>query len=263
MAIITTDYGLTKPPPGCSIDYGHTINRGLVGYWMFNEKGGLRLNDCFNNNYGTLTSTTWTGSPQGGALKFDGSTSYGLFTNEANFDQVNYLSVSTWLYKASATANVVALAKSNSGAVAGNGWILDYAGFTAGQIEFAVIGSPHYLFGGAAINTNQWYHVVGIFNATLSGNAKVSMYINGVPRTLTYNNNAGNVPSTIGLNDTNISIGSYANTNNKWDGNIDQTRIYNRIITRAEAVQLYSQPNIGLLQPQYYIPSQHQHNYKY
>ena len=70
-----------KPRPGCVIDPSHPLSRGCVGLWLFNENGGTVLHDISGNrNDGTLTnmdpSSAWVGSPNGGALDFDGTNDY-------------------------------------------------------------------------------------------------------------------------------------------------------------------------------------------
>ena len=36
---------ITKPPPGASVDWGNSINRGLISWWLFNEGAGARVAD--------------------------------------------------------------------------------------------------------------------------------------------------------------------------------------------------------------------------
>lgn len=227
-----------QPPLGTPLNRSHPLSQGLIGCWLLNEGGGNLLIDSSLGSNGTLTSCTRKVGILGNNVAFDGSTSYGLMTKEWNYDQTTYLSVSCWLYKSTTTANVVAVAKSNSGALADLGWIIDYAGFTAGQVEFIVVGSSTiFIACGAAISTGVWYHIVAVLNANLSGNGRVIIYINGVLQTGTYTTQ--NVFSTLAPNNANVSVGAYEGQANKWDGNIGQILIYNRALSATDVRQLY------------------------
>ena len=54
-------WGNVKPPRGARLDPGHPLSRGVVGYWLFNEGVGGRVNDLSGNGntgvwHGTLGS---------------------------------------------------------------------------------------------------------------------------------------------------------------------------------------------------------------
>lgn len=67
----------TKPRPGARVDLLHPANRGVVGWWMFNEGSGLTVNDTspFKNS-GTLNNvnpvSAWPGSSEGRAVGLAG-----------------------------------------------------------------------------------------------------------------------------------------------------------------------------------------------
>jgi|GEM_PF-1253406 len=60
-----------KPPIGARLNPYHPLARGLVGSWLFNERGGLIARDSSGHgNHGTLVGgPTW----ERGALNFDGT----------------------------------------------------------------------------------------------------------------------------------------------------------------------------------------------
>jgi len=70
--------GIIKPPVGAQLKLDHPLARGLIGAWLLNEGSGDKAHDYSGQgNLGTLTNmdpaTDWVGSPDGGALDFDGS----------------------------------------------------------------------------------------------------------------------------------------------------------------------------------------------
>ena len=67
-----------KPPSGLSqIDWTRSLSRNLVGAWLFNETGGLTVNEYVRGHDGTLTlmapNQDWTHLAGGSALDFSGS----------------------------------------------------------------------------------------------------------------------------------------------------------------------------------------------
>ena len=70
--------GIIKPSVGAQLKLDHPLSNGLVGCWLLNENSGNKAHDSSGQgNVGTLTNmdpaTDWVGSPDGGALDFDGS----------------------------------------------------------------------------------------------------------------------------------------------------------------------------------------------
>jgi len=256
MAIITTDYGLTKPPPGCSIDYGHTINLGLVGYWMFNEKGGTRLTDYSGyGNHGTLTNfalsgatSNWVGSPMGGGLKFDGTNDYVVIPQNITPVGDSSRSISIW-FKCTTTIST-------------RQWLV-YAGAesAADPTRFCLeIEDSKFVFNynAQAVKTsnilaNTWYNGVVTYN---SDSKVLSLFLNGKFQTsFTFPYGLSLLylvtPTTV-----NTYFGIFTNTTSfPFNGVMDGMRFYNRCLNTSEISQLYTQPNIGLLTPTYYTQS--------
>jgi len=257
MSIITTDYGLIKPPPGCQIDYGHPINRGLFGYWLFNEKSGRRLNDYSGNgNHGTLTNfalsgatSNWVGSPTGGALNFDGSDdyTYSPIISVINGNQ----SHCAWVNIASSTALQFITTTENGlppAAIYDRSLIMGRT--TAHKVDLYITnaaGSIGYTVTSLSdIDTGKWVFICGVIRNDVG-----YIYINGV-----LENSAAVGTGYAGYTTPRYIFGLGKTTVNKpLLGSIDRVIIYRRALTQTEISQLYSQPNIGLLTPTYCTPS--------
>jgi len=73
-----------KPPIGSKINFGHSLARGLIGCWLFNEGSGDKVFDYSGqSNHGTITNVAaqsatsgWNAAPRGGTHIFDGSNDY-------------------------------------------------------------------------------------------------------------------------------------------------------------------------------------------
>lgn len=94
-----------KPPRGVVLNKTHSLSRGLIGCWLFNEGSGTQLTDYSgSNNHGTLTSmdpsTDWVAGLKGTALDFDGSNDYVLMNDPVKFSDPNVLTVITSVYTA-------------------------------------------------------------------------------------------------------------------------------------------------------------------
>ena len=68
---------ILKPPLVTLLRQGHPLSKGLVGCWLFNERGGDSVYDASGQgNTGTLTdmdpATDWVVSEKGSALDFSG-----------------------------------------------------------------------------------------------------------------------------------------------------------------------------------------------
>ena len=86
---------------------------------------------------------------------------------------------------------------------------------------------------GNVIAINRWYHVVGTYDA--STNFRI-FYRNGVA------GDAGNTAANDFSGGTNFYISGWGHGANiqKWNGFIDDVRVYNRALTPSEIKRLYN-----------------------
>lgn len=169
----TTPYR-AKPPKGCIARRGDPLAGGLVGAWLFNEGAGPRAGDWAGGWSGTLTnfnntsSSGWTHSPYGHAVRLDGSNDY----------------ISTGLSSASVGTpfTLAALVRFNNtgGTVQcvfgfGNS-ILIHVSSTDLRWQQDT-GSYPYVQATTARSANVWYHVA--VTSTGSGAGKTNLYLDG------------------------------------------------------------------------------------
>jgi acyl-CoA thioesterase-1 len=216
--------GVCATPPPDSVHY------------QFDEGAGTIAHDAFGNYDGTVNGASWTGGQIGQALFFDGvndSVNIGdvqLLTNDltisswvrtANFSQVNGYSVSK--YNTATNEREYAV----------------YFNGPANEVHF-LIGSSDgssYSFGvlssaASILTNNTWNHIV----FTRSGSA-AHCYINGVEQALAGTINSNNFADTTAR----LMIGNRTDGGRAFLGQIDDVRIYNRVLTAQEVSDLYDE----------------------
>ncbi|MGB4833679.1 MAG: LamG domain-containing protein, partial [Candidatus Moraniibacteriota bacterium] len=199
----------------------------LKGYWSFNGQdlsGTTAADRSGAGNNGTLTNgPTITEGKLGQALNFDG-------TNDT-------VSISpTGLPTGSRTISVWAKATLLDGSYRG---VIGYGNQNNGEAfaiqinssnEWVITGwgAPNAVSGGAVV-LNQWTHIVGTYSG---GNA--SIYVNGVLV-------GGPAAITSAPNLNYSAIGSRLDGGGDYfPGQIDEVRIYNRVLSDTEVKALYN-----------------------
>jgi len=226
-----------KPMPGEAIlDRSHPLMRGLVGWWLMNEGGGLTVRDWSGyGRHGTMTlmdaTNDWVIDRVGHCLDFDGSDDR---VAVAAIDNTSGFSVGGWM-KITGVLTSDQRAISSNAAAAGDWnhvlW-MDTGGSGDGW-AFAVFGSGGNTAAGentanAALNT--WQHVFG----TWDGN-NVTVYVDG-KLTATASG------QTTIFSPTDFAIGEFTYNGQNFQGRIDDVRYYNRALNASEIASLYQRP---------------------
>jgi hypothetical protein len=199
---------------------------GLVGFCKFEENGGnILIDHSGNGNDASIANTvgiSWITGKEGFALNMNGSTnSIGTVPHNATLAFSDQLTVSAWI-RPNAVARRTIVSKGSP-----DGFFLRTD--TNGKIEFrfnhTTNGSQFRLFSNQDYPTdgNTWMHVA----VTFDGNRTV-IYINGVE------DNAASYGSAVILpNTTDLQIGAW-NGNNRWNGDLDELRLYGRALDASE-----------------------------
>ncbi len=225
-----------KPPLGALINRGHPLAQRLVGYWLFNEGGGLYTFDSSGrNNKGTLTNgPLWVPGRIGPVLYFDGVDDYVNVT--APHFSASSLTISAWI-KRNGTQS------SWSGIVFSRGGFLPATGFCFGtghELRYTWKNDPAtYGFdSGLVVPDNTWSFVVMVVEPT-----KATLYLN--------NNSAVNTLAHLAIDDwdSDIRIGDDSYGTRYFKGLIDDVRIYNRVLRPEEIQWLYTDPYAMFEQP--------------
>lgn len=203
---------------------------GLVAAYSFNEGSGTTVTDLSGNgNNGTINSATWTTGKYGGALSFNGSSSYVDLGNPASLQLTGSMTWSAWIYAVANPADdgqIVAKSDNSSG------WQFktspDTGPHTFGVAVSPSSGSRTQRYSTTTRSLNTWYHVAGVYNASAG---TLNIYVNGV---LDNGALSGTIPASQFNNSAvNVNIGRRTG-GYYFNGIIDEVRIYNRALSLTE-----------------------------
>lgn len=202
-------------------------DKGLVGYWKFDEGSGTTAYDSSGyNNHGTLyNGPTWATGKVGGALSFDGVNDY--------VGTLHYMDL------ANKDFTMIAWVKINVERQGGDHSIFlrhYYGGQTCGALHFVIRNSkPYYglygcdFMGSTYIEVGQWYHFAFVNNNSNSITDKI--FINGSLDSHSIRSPYVGAP-------TQVTIGG--GVHSTINGLIDEVRIYNRALSDAEIQAIYN-----------------------
>lgn len=205
----------------------------LTAWYKLNETNGTLASDFSNNsNYGVLNgglTFSGTAGKKGGALLFDGSDDE---IDIPSSDSINFgtgdFTISAWFYRhENAQTNLRILSKGAGNNLASNAGFCFYGSNTS--ISFAVNPSgPRSTISSSHSGVNKWIHVTGV----VERGGLQKLYIDGA----LVNSTAaptGSVSGSIPL-----AIGSNQSLGQRWDGLIDDVRLYNRALSDSEILAL-------------------------
>lgn len=201
---------------------------GPVAAYGLNETSGTTAADASGSGLdGTLKGASWnlTGK-HGGALSFNGSSSYVDLGNPSALQFTGSMTVSAWVYPTAHPGDDGQIvAKSDGG-----GWQFKTSPDTGVRtFGFAVTGGSGLVqrYSQSVYSLYKWYHVAGVYNASAK---TLDIYVNGVLDNGVLN---GSVPSAQVNSSVNVNIGRRTG-GYLFAGLIDEVRIYNRALTAAQ-----------------------------
>ncbi|MBP9701599.1 MAG: LamG domain-containing protein, partial [Candidatus Pacebacteria bacterium] len=204
-----------------------TLTNGLVGHWKFdaiNTTTFTTADTSTNNNTGTLgTTTRFVAGKFGQAMKFDENVRNQYMTTSKTFTSPQW-SVSTWvnpefpLPLGAPYNGLIAFFSTDPG-----GQML---GIQKGGVYMYTTKIATYDFA----NNPGWHHIV----VTYDGTNLTAVVDNSAKGSIPYKNlMASNIKRHIGVN---VPEGTY----HMFKGMIDETRLYNRVLTSNEITSLFN-----------------------
>jgi prepilin-type N-terminal cleavage/methylation domain-containing protein len=213
--------------------YSNSIRSSLMGSrvseWKFDEASGTTTVDTVGTNTGTLTNSPVRKSGvdcvSGGCLLFNGTSDYVNCGNAASLNITDAITLEAWVngprdpgwskgwigvvYKKSYSSPPWALRQGDS------------------SMYFTVSNATGYLIdiSAAPVFDNTWKHVVGTYDGTVG-----KIYVNGVLKSSA--SNSGTMLAASGDY-------AYVGSSSKYQGLIDEVRIYNAAMTASAVRENY------------------------
>jgi len=225
------------------------ISTGLVGWWKFDEAssgtcaGASIVDSSSNSDTGTCNnSPTWVAGRRGaGAMSFTAASfQYVSIGTVAALNPTN-ITITAWVKPSSSPTHAETFAMSDSGGCDGR-WLED----DNGTMLFGEDCSLACNCGQAWATTASTAFIVGTWTfvaVTQSGASTPVMYVNGVAVSLTKTFGVGGQTVPAGTELSVIGrLGAYTGTGANsfyFPGVIDDVRVYNRVLTAGDILQLY------------------------
>ncbi len=208
---------------------GSGLFQGLGARWGLDEGSGITTADSSGNgNTGTITNATWSIGRLGNGLTFPGTANTVRVVNSASVTPGSAITVSGWFRTAQTTASSVLRHDGHFTALQPMG--------TNAQVAYWVGGTlRNYAFPWNGVwNTNTWVHYAASYDQT----AGLAVSFNGV---LTHTSTTFlGALTTSTTNDFMLGATEGVPPNERYDGQLDEVRVYNRALTPNE-VRLLAQ----------------------
>lgn len=227
-----------------------SIGSGVLGpvdtlaWWKLNDASGLTATDSSGNSYdGALTNMIgdeWTTGVLGDGLQLDGNEDY---IELATFpDLTNNFTMAVWINATNASGDerVFADDQNNLG-----GYALSIGDAGDGRIRFFSRNiSPVSLDSGQVITPGTWHHLVGLHDADAQ---QRRIYVDGQ----LVAEDSGSYSGIWGIDPGLAALGgevdgtSESSSNWRFDGTMDDFRVFNRVLSEDEIIDLYNEGSGG------------------
>lgn len=193
-------------------------------HWQLDEGSGAALNDVSGyNRHGAFQTGTpsWTSGPRDGALDFSGSNDV---RSNATFNPPVRGTVAFWMKRDDAVNGTERILGTS------DNWEI-YIG-SDGRVGFdlgASATSSGFLTNSSVNVVNRWYHVVGVYDTV---DNTYAIYIDGqLHKTGSYD--------LVDQGSNYLSLGTRSGSTERFDGTIDDLRIYNFELDAVEVAELH------------------------
>ena len=227
-----------RAAPPQTIIAGTTVSfafSSLVGHWQFEEGSGTTTADSALGGFtGTLVNDPlWVPGQVGQyALEFDGANDRVDVGNPAALQLTGPMTIAAWAWPDTLSDNGRIVTK--GGASGSRGWALNVESIDVWRLQIAASSTTLISVSVPGVQLNAWTHVAGVYDPNDAGGPIMKLYLNGV---LAGTETVG-VPAAQFNSGLNVSIGSRPDGTTRWNGKIDEVRIYARALSDAEMAAL-------------------------
>ncbi|WP_266204893.1 LamG-like jellyroll fold domain-containing protein [Pontibacter kalidii] len=204
----------------------------LVGHWKMEEASGTTLLDAseYKNHATTVGNPTWTGGVVGQALQLNGSSQYATVPDNTSLDITGSITLAAWI-KPEKVATQYLLKKATQSGTNGYELSLSNAGKVFFRFNQASSGDMYRQNSVASYPTDgtTWMHVAATYDGTV-----INIYINGKLNSY----KTLSAPSSINVNALALGIGAQSDGGSKFQGAIDDARVYNTALSASQIMEL-------------------------
>ncbi len=203
----------------------------MVGWWKFDRIEGRNVIDSSGSGLdGKLVGDAHiiSDSIRGNILSLDGDGDYVNCGSNPAFDITNSITVAAWVNIATVPGNWTSIVTKGDSA-----WRLSTA-YDQRRFHFAISpgSAGHYINGNIEVAAGEWHHVCGTYDG-----AKIRLYVDGVEDPKSPMAYSGGITT----NGEPVYIGGNSEwTGRKWNGLIDDVRIYSYALSEDEVKALYA-----------------------
>lgn len=222
--------------------YNNPSSLGIIGYWSFEDATGTKATDFSGSgNTGTLTGNairfTSGGGRLGTGIRLDGtSNNYVTAGDIASIDTATTLSACAWLkFTSGTTANSILGKFDAIGVNDGLKFSRSSGNVYTVRLGDSTDTSDITLTGTTAVPISSWNYTC--FTLTLGSSTGLRIYINGVEDA----SSPFDVSSISAINGgtSALLIGHDIVNGTAMTGDVDEVRIYDRVLSQAEILTLY------------------------
>lgn len=202
-------------------------------------RNGLFLDTSGKANHGTAsniaTTTFYAPGVIGQGVRFDGTNNVITVLDSTSLDSTSKITISIWIRPTllDGAARGVISKRTGSGA---SGYSYSMFFSTGDKLNVDIDDSVERFASNTTFLVNKWYHVVLVYDGTLTAAQRAKLYING---TLDVTSTEGS--STIPNEASNLLLGFLTAGSAYYQGNMDDVRIYKETaLTASEVKQLYN-----------------------
>lgn len=217
------------------------VDTSLVGHWTFDGndiQGSTAIDRSSFGNNGTITGAVPMIGKLGQALSFDGTDDRISFGDVLDIGDTDDISIAGWFNNISfSDCRVLVAKKIDYGNLVG---YTTYIGNNPDVFIFKVSdGSDSYSVNSTMeFTTPGWHHFVAVWDQDSESGTRV--YIDGSDASGSRSGTIGNVGDPSSSNPYSLTIGTVSSNDQCFfQGRIDDVRIYNRVLSASEVLNLY------------------------